>query len=230
MTHSHEHQHDGADSGSPESYERPEDFWEELYTSADSIWSGSVNVTLASVVAELTPGRSLDLGCGEGGDVMWLAEHGWDAMGIDLSQTAVDRAQRAAEARALPNARFVRADLTEWAERPAAIDGGADPFDLVTASFFQSPVELQRQLILRAAAARVAVGGHLVLISHAAAPGGASEDPAHFVTPEGELETLALDESSWRVLVSEVRTRSAENHPSGAHTLDDTVVVAQRVA
>jgi ubiquinone/menaquinone biosynthesis C-methylase UbiE len=53
-----------------------EQAWEDHYGERDRVWSGHVNVRLAEVAGSLTPGRALDLGCGEGGDAMWLAEHG----------------------------------------------------------------------------------------------------------------------------------------------------------
>ncbi|MDT5110495.1 MAG: hypothetical protein QOE20_2385, partial [Mycobacterium sp.] len=54
-----------------------QEYWEQHYGERERIWSGRVNVQLAAVAAELTPGRALDLGCGEGGDAVWLAEQGW---------------------------------------------------------------------------------------------------------------------------------------------------------
>ncbi|MGO3181153.1 MAG: class I SAM-dependent methyltransferase, partial [Brevibacterium linens] len=67
--------------------------WEERYAEADdAIWSGNPNEALVAVVSEMTPGRVLDVGCGEGADIVWMAENGWDATGIDLSTTAIDRA------------------------------------------------------------------------------------------------------------------------------------------
>ena len=47
--------------------------WEEHYGERDRVWSGRVNVRLAELVEPMTPGRALDLGCGEGADAMWLA-------------------------------------------------------------------------------------------------------------------------------------------------------------
>ena len=79
----------------------PIDFWEQRYAGAERVWSGRVNATLAAIAGGLEPGRALDLGCGEGGDVIWLAENGWHATGVDLSPTAIDRARTAASARGL---------------------------------------------------------------------------------------------------------------------------------
>ena len=228
----HPHAHaPSASAREPREGESPAAFWERRYSDADSIWSGRVNASLAQVVAEFTPGRSLDLGCGEGGDVIWLAENGWEATGIDLSPTAVARARAVAEHRVPGRATFIAADLGEWAADPATVDGGEAPFDLVTASFLQSPVEFPRDEVLRAAASRVAVGGHLILIAHAAAPAWAEgrHGPGDFPSPEDELAVLDLDDDRWRIMVAEVRTREASGPDGQASTLDDSVVVVQRV-
>ena len=210
--------------------ETPAQFWERRYGDAGAVWSGHVNRALADIVADFTPGRSLDLGCGEGGDVLWLAEQGWEATGYDLSATAVERAASAASHRGLARDRasFETQDLSEWVAADAA-----EQFDLITASFLQSPVELPRAEILRAAAKRIAVGGHLVIVAHAAAPSWAKQGHrmhADFPTPEGELSDLALDPAAWRTVVAEVRSRDITGPDGKPATLDDSVVVVQRLA
>ncbi|WP_258934322.1 methyltransferase domain-containing protein [Nesterenkonia pannonica] len=127
----------------------PAEHWEKRYAESDRVWSGRVNPTRVARGGP-GPGRALDLGCGEGGDVLWLAQRGWRATGIDISATAVARAEAHAEEAGLPQgqAEFVAAEL------PQGIPD--EPFDLITASFLQSTVELDRQGILEAAAARVA--------------------------------------------------------------------------
>ena len=116
------------------------------------MWSGKVNRTTADVAIGLEPGRSLDLGCGEGGDVLWFAHAGWQAMGVDISPTAVRRAnEEAARVGRADRARCIAADLATWTTD--------ERFDLVTASFFQSPVALDRSAILRRAAGQVERGG-----------------------------------------------------------------------
>lgn len=226
-----EHRHDREDFN-----EDPTDFWERRYGDAGPVWSGRVNRTLADAVADFAPGRSLDLGCGEGGDVLWLASRGWRATGIDLSPTAIERARRAADERGL-SARFIAADLGEWARDPGRIEGSAEGFDLVTASFFQSPLELPRETILRAAAARVASGGHLVVVSHAAPPPwsewAAEGCEGDFPSPKSELALLDLDPEQWTV-TAEIRTREAAGpagtpYESRLAPLDDTLVVARRL-
>lgn len=214
--------------------EQPAEFWERLYGEAGPVWSGKVNRTLAETVTGFAPGRSLDLGCGEGGDVLWLASQGWQATGIDLSQNAIARAREAASAKAL-HAQFIAADLAEWAQDPVSIDGGGDGFELITASFFQSPVELPRETILRAAARRVVSGGHLVLLSHAASPpwaDGLRYRQNEMPSPESELALLGLDPEGWHVF-AEIRTRDVTGPPGTDYAgrpmqLDDTLVVALR--
>jgi len=61
------------------------------------MWSGRPNGRLVAEVAELTPGRALDVGCGEGADAIWLARRGWTVTAIDVSDVAVSRARAAAE-------------------------------------------------------------------------------------------------------------------------------------
>ena len=40
-------------------------------------------------VSKITPGRSLDIGCGNGRNTLYLAMQGWQATGIDISNEAI---------------------------------------------------------------------------------------------------------------------------------------------
>jgi len=66
------------------------------------VWSGRVNAVVSEVASTLVPGDALDLGCGEGGDAIWLAGHGWRVTAVDVSQTAVARARVAGQATGIP--------------------------------------------------------------------------------------------------------------------------------
>ncbi|MFV0453115.1 MAG: class I SAM-dependent methyltransferase [Propioniciclava sp.] len=214
------------------------EFWEARYADTDQVWSGRVNPVLAAIVAELPPGRALDLGCGEGGDAVWLAEHGWTAVGVDLSPTAVERGRREARARGLSEeVTLVAADLEAWladaADRTASTGAAAEPgFDLAAASFLQSwPVEIPREAILRQATGVVAPGGRLLVVAHAAPPPWA--DPAlvadrPFPQPEQDRDALGLDPDQWRILVCERRQRAVTAPDGSPATLLDSVLLVQR--
>jgi SAM-dependent methyltransferase len=213
------HEHEGAWAAVA-----PAEYWHRRYSESGAIWSGRVNTTLAAVAAELTPGRALDLGCGEGADAIWLAQRGWRTLGIDIATSAIDRARQAAQAAGLTadQIRFVAADLSD-------VDHD-DSYDLVAASFLHSPVELPRVDILRSSAGLVAADGHLLVIGHAAAPPWA-DSSAHehrFLSAAEELDALDLDMSGWETVIAETRTRTSLGPDEKVATLDDTVLLLRR--
>lgn len=203
----------------------PADFWESHYR-AGPVWSGRPNATVVDAVTGLAPGRALDLGCGEGGDAVWLARQGWEVTAVDISPTAVARAGEAAAAAGV-DVRLVAADLATWEP-----DGS---YELVTASFFQSPVALTRGAVLRRAAARVVPGGHVLVVSHAAPPPWAADHghdhggPDRFLSPQDELAELALTDG-WSVVLAETRAREARGPDGRAAELEDSVVLLRRVS
>ena len=70
--------------------------WDARYSErGEGMWSGQPNGRLVVEVAPLTPGRVLDVGCGEGADAIWLAQRGWTVTAIDVSEVAVCRAREA---------------------------------------------------------------------------------------------------------------------------------------
>jgi len=72
--------------------------WDARYRARDeAMWSGRPNGRLVAEVADLTPGRALDVGCGEGGDAIWLAQRGWAVTAIDISDVAITRAAERAQ-------------------------------------------------------------------------------------------------------------------------------------
>ena len=66
------------------------------------MWSGNPNGTLVNEIDGLAAGRALDVGAGEGGDAVWLAEQGWRVTANDISQRALDRVTAVANDRGLP--------------------------------------------------------------------------------------------------------------------------------
>ena len=143
-------------------------FWEDFYAGRTR-WSGRPNELLVAEVQALSPGDALDLGCGEGGDAIWLAQLGWRVTAVDVSSTAL--------ASAAEHARLADvADGIRWERHDLDATFPAGQFDLVASCYLQSPVALGRSAILRAAAAAVRPGGLLVVIGHAGPP---SWNPDH---------------------------------------------------
>lgn len=200
----------------------PADVWEFRYAEQPQRWSGNPNETLVDVVGGLTPGRAVDLGCGEGADAVWLARQGWRVLGVDISPTAVARAHAAAvEAGVDERATFEAHDLSTWEPE--------GQIDLVTASFFHSREELPRTEILRRAAGHIAPGGHLAIVSHLAPPPWTehTHHDEHLLDADGEIAALELGDD-WEVVISEHRGRSVTTPDGDPATLDDVAVLLRR--
>lgn len=80
--------------------------------------SGVTPPELLRFLADHPAGRAIDLGCGTGTNVITLAEHGWQAVGIDVSRKAIMTARRKAR-RAQVKATFVRGSVLSMNGRPA---------------------------------------------------------------------------------------------------------------
>ena len=196
--------------------------WEEHYTAKPQVWSGRVNARLAEVVPQIAGTRALDLGCGEGADAIWLAEHGWTVTAVDISDTALARARAAAVDRGLAD----RIDFQQHELTSSFPDG---PFDLVSAQFLHSTLEMDRSAILRRAAAALAPGGTLLIVDHAAAPPWASKLHHHeFPSAESVVAGLALDSGQWERIRVESADRVARGHDGEEAVLVDNVILLRR--
>jgi SAM-dependent methyltransferase len=86
-----------------------------------------VELVDSGVLSPTTLPRAIDLGCGTGANSVFLAERGFDVLGVDFSPVAVAKARdRAAEAGVSDRCRFVEGDLTA-----TDLPGVAGPFDLL---------------------------------------------------------------------------------------------------
>jgi|GEM_PF-152820 hypothetical protein len=138
--------------------------WDARYQGA-SLWSGKVNTTLEAIATPLTPGTALDIGAGEGGDALWLAEHGWQVNATDISVVALERGETERQKRVtgdhLPR-------MVTWFALDAAQEPLPSPpkkYDLVL-SFFSHFEETTRHAVWAAMADQVAPGGLLVIVGH----------------------------------------------------------------
>lgn len=195
--------------------------WDDRYADRQQLWSGRPNGALVEEVAGLTPGRVLDVGCGEGADAVWLAHRGWDVTALEVSGVALERAVGHARDAGVA-VRWVHATLTDAALPPAS-------FDLVSAQYpalLRTPDAAAERALIEA----VAVDGVLLLVHHAGMdtrqPDESGFDPADYVWPSMVTALLGDD---WVVETDEQRARVAPDGGAGAHHTDDLVLRARRL-
>jgi SAM-dependent methyltransferase len=201
------------------------EFWEARYQAAPPQWGTQPNAAFVKVMEELrpSPGTALELGCGHGGDTLWLASLGWRVTAVDVSATAVERVAAGARARGLGDqVTAVQCDVSQ--EIPAG------EFSLVYACYFHSPVHIARDSILGAAASRVRAGGLLVIVDHASAAPWSWTPHEHyqFPSPAGTLAAAGLGDG-WQTELAAARQRVATG-PDGTTTatVTDNVIAARR--
>jgi thiopurine S-methyltransferase len=71
------------------------DFWDQRFRAGQTPWeAGRVPDALRAFAARFRrPQRALVPGCGSGWEVRFLAESGWDVIGLDFSAAAIDAAR-----------------------------------------------------------------------------------------------------------------------------------------
>jgi SAM-dependent methyltransferase len=195
--------------------------WDGRYADREQLWSGQPNGALVTEVAGLTPGRVLDVGCGEGADAVWLARGGWEVTALEVSGVALERARSQARDAGV-TIRWVHAELAQAALPPRS-------FDLVSAQYpalLRTPDAVAEHALLAA----VAPGGVLLVVHHAGMETqpvhDSAFDPAKFVLPS--MIAAQLDDD-WEVEVDEQRPRIAPAGGAGAHHADDLVLRARRL-
>ena len=202
--------------------------WDHRY-GGDQMWSGNPNGTLVNEISGLAPGRALDVGAGEGGDALWLAEQGWSVTASDISQRALDRVEAEAQHRSLHVERLhVDANALDAFEAAA--------FDLVSAQYASIPRTPDGRGVRNVLNA-VAPGGTLLVVSHdleqMRSPIDTPDhsrpfDPDAYVRVDEFVVALA-DSPEWEIEVHEKRLRP-EGAASASHHTEDVVLRARRRA
>ncbi|QIG43051.1 class I SAM-dependent methyltransferase [Nocardioides anomalus] len=213
---SHEHQHEPTAEPGPDYFESSS--WEERYAGPESVWSGDANPQLVAEAGRLTPGTALDVGCGEGGDVVWLARQGWRATGADFSANGLARAARHAEEAGVGE----RCDW--WQVDARSFDPAGRTWDLVTTHFLHPPdhgiVEVTRRL-----AGAVATGGHLLVVGHSPHAHHTQLTDSHRRAMWTAEELLPGVPDGFEVLVVEQRPRVAVRDGHELEIQDSTLLV-----
>ena len=214
--HAHGHQ---SEAEATAMFEPPS--WDERYSGPEKVWSGQPNPQLVAEVTKLTPGTALDVGCGEGGDVIWLARQGWTVTGADFSANGLARAARHAEEAGV-------ADRVDWWQVDArTFTAEGRSYDLVTSHFLHPPDGGMVEVAGRLAGA-VAPGGHLLIVGHAPSDVfthlAASHRKAMFVAEE----LLPGLPDGFEPVVVEQRPRTV-TRDGVTVDIDDSTLLARRV-
>lgn len=153
----------------------PHPSWNESYASGQPPWDTGQPETL--LVEFVTSGammpcpKTLEIGAGTGTNAIWMAERGFDVLGIDVSSLAVEKAQAKIEERAL-RCRFA---VKDFLAAPPPEGPFQFVFDRGCFHVFDEPGERQR--FVEQVAAALAPGGlWLSLI-------GSTEGPEREVGP-----------------------------------------------
>jgi SAM-dependent methyltransferase len=197
------------------------DEWDARYSEREGArWSGRPNGRLRVEAAGLTPGRALDVGCGEGADAIWLARNRWTLTAIDISDVAVGRARAAAE---------LAGTAVEWIcgdVLRTAFPAGA--FDLVSMQYPALP-KAAGEGAVRALLDTVRLGGLLLAVyhdlddQHREHMKSRGVDPADYVDAN-DLRQLLGDDSTVELDVVEPRVDPPPDTPHIA----DVVLRARR--
>jgi len=137
-----------------------------LYLFGKPRWdTGIVPPEVVEFVENNPSGRALDLGCGTGTNMLYLAHHGWQVDGIDFSRLAVHRARMRLSAAGFPPQVWVK-DITRWKKT-----NGNYNYILDIGCFHQLSVT-GKQIVLRFLHNNLAPGGRLMIYGHLQDPEG----------------------------------------------------------
>lgn len=195
--------------------------WEHRY-SGEPMWSGNPNGSLVAEAGHLTPGRALDVGAGEGGDAVWLAEQGWTVTASDISSRALARVAAEAERRGL-TVECRHADANSLGPYPP------ESFDLVSAQYASIPRTPDHRGVRNVLEA-VAPGGTLLVVSHDL--DSAAGDHNHAFDPDsylrvGDFVNALKETPGWEIEINETRPRPAGAASAPRH-VNDIVLRARR--
>lgn len=101
--------------------------WNRILTAPKPAFNTSPNAFLVAVTKGVKPGRSLDVGMGQGRNTIYLAQQGWDSVGFDPAERAVAAARE--------QATEVGVKITTHVARAEDFNWGDAQWDLIVLSY-----------------------------------------------------------------------------------------------
>ncbi len=164
-----------------------------------------------SETADLKPGTALDVGCGAGTEALALAQAGWEATGVDISEQALEHAAQRAQAAGLDQqVRWQVADAVTWEPEQR--------YDLVLSCYAHAPIP-QEDLYARLAD-WVAPGGRLLLIGHLHHHADRPEEAS--TTPEQAAAGFGAED--WEIITTKEEIRIVQKPDGAGVVLRDVIL------
>ncbi|PJN38041.1 SAM-dependent methyltransferase [Streptomyces sp. CB02959] len=200
-------------------------FWDGVYAARPAAGDPRPNARLTETVTGLPPGDALDLGCGDGGDALWLAGQGWHVTAVDISAVAVERLAALARSHDLgDHVVTVRHDVHK--------SFPPRRFDLICAHYLHTPFALDRSTVLRSAAHALRPGGRLLVVDHGStAPWSWNQGPdTRYPSPQEVAAGIELDPGTWTVERADAPRRIATGPGGRTAEVTDHVLLIRRTA
>ncbi|MEA1062668.1 class I SAM-dependent methyltransferase [Erwinia sp. HR93] len=196
-------------------------FWEDHYQAMSPLTNGIPGKILVRFTEHLSPGKALELGCGRGDDAVWLAKKGWQVTALDLSSRALEYARaNASRAGVDGNIAFTQHDLTQSFPQ--------GQYDLIVASFLESPLTFDRFTIFRAAFDRIAPGGMLLITSHAKPPCWGKHADRPFLSAKEAFSQLEPVPEGWEIVFCDDVSRVMKGPQGQESDVSDSVIALRR--
>lgn len=101
--------------------------WNRILTAEHPGFNTAPNAFLVQMVKAVKPGRALDVGMGQGRNTIYLAQQGWDSVGFDPAERAVEAARARAQT--------LGVHITATVARDSEFDWGRSRWDLILLSY-----------------------------------------------------------------------------------------------
>jgi SAM-dependent methyltransferase len=101
--------------------------WNRILTAPTPAFNTAPNAFLVTMTNGLKPGRSLDVGMGQGRNTIYLAQRGWESVGVDPADRAIAAAQEQAQK--------LGVKITTHVARAEEFDWGESRWDLIVLSY-----------------------------------------------------------------------------------------------